>query len=103
MTLQETQALAILEGALRSEFGLIVRAELIADGTSLASPAAKAKQVLYRFRTDYADYRDLQIRLSPTDPANELWIINRRGAMAVPPPTDEAGTEAISEITLESL
>lgn len=101
MTLLESQCFAILSAAARSEFGLIIRAQLSPIDDSLASPSARAKQVLYRFRREFGtDFAQLQFRLSPTDPANELWIINQRGAQALP---SEAEVETASEITMESL
>ena len=77
-TALEITALAALRATADCEVGMIFRVEL-AQGTEMMTPSLRAKQVLYRFRKELGDERFLkiQIRLSPDDPDNELWLINQ--------------------------
>jgi len=76
-TLLELGARQILNAAIQAEVGITVRIDVPQDST-MTTPSLRAKQVLYRFSKEDADFKDLQIRLSPDDPDKELWIINKR-------------------------
>ena len=67
-------ARVILAEALTSEVGIVV--EVQAPG--MVAPALRAKQVLYRYKSENSDYRNIQIRLSPDNPDSELWLVNNR-------------------------
>ena len=73
------QALEILHLASTREFGLRVRviARPRADGLPSPTPSWRGRQILWRFRQEDNNplLRQLQIRLSPNDPDNEIWII----------------------------
>ena len=50
---------------------------IVRDPTnSIITPVLRAKQDLYRFKKDSADWTHLKIFLSPDDPDNRLWIVN---------------------------
>lgn len=72
MTLLASTAHAILNEALASDYGITVECQSIGD---LPTPSLRAKQILYRFMSDNSDFANFQIRFSPDDPDNELWII----------------------------
>lgn len=82
MSLLATIAENILRAAMREEYGLVVRVTAATStGEPLPSPALRGRAVLYHYRREGGpEMADIQIRLSPTDPDNELWIINRSGA-----------------------
>lgn len=63
----DTQCLSVLQAAASSAVGLCIR----------TNNAFKARAELYRFRKDFGDpeLRSLQIRVSPNDSENELWIL----------------------------
>ena len=72
MTLLRTQALNILESALRSEVGITCDVDTTRD---ISGPSLRAKQALYRFRSELSPRFDgLKIDLSPSNPNAELWI-----------------------------
>lgn len=73
-TLLAQTARVILAEALGAEVGTIV--EVFAPG--MVAPALRAKQTLYRFKNENADFRNIQIRLSPENPDTELWLLNNR-------------------------
>lgn len=62
----------ILDAAINSPEGIEV---LVESPQPMAGITLRAKQILYSVRKENADYKVLQIRLSPTDPSNSLWII----------------------------
>lgn len=72
-TTLELQALTILEAALETEHGLVLR----------TNEPLRARATLYRFRKDShnPELNALSIRFSPDDPEHELWIL-RRGSDA---------------------
>lgn len=74
----ELAAFSVLKSASESELGIVVRVESPPD-RSTSSPALRAKQTLYNLRKSLSDpsFDRLQIRLSPDDPNNELWVINQ--------------------------
>jgi hypothetical protein len=74
-TLLSQTARAILDSAYNSPHGIIVEIQPI--GPTVA-PAMKAKQILYRFKKENADYSAIQIKFSPDDPDRELWLIRNR-------------------------
>lgn len=76
MNLNEEAAFTILTEAASSRFGLIVRIQTI-GGSDVVTPALRARQLFYRIRREIGgpETKDIQIRLSPTDPDNELWLI----------------------------
>ena len=76
-TLLRQGARQILLAALAAEVGIVVEIE---SPTPIIAPVMRAKQVLYRFKSEDADFASLQIRVSPDDPDRELWIINQRVA-----------------------
>ena len=74
----------MLYQALESENGIRVTVE--SPGLMVA-PSLRAKQVLYRFKSENREFDCLQIRLSPDDPDRELWIIKTNDKL--PPDRDE--------------
>lgn len=64
----ETQALAILQAAAASTLGIVLR----------TSNPTRARQILYRVRTEFASaaFSKLQLRVSPDDAENEIWILH---------------------------
>lgn len=71
-TLLRRSTVAILNEALKTDYGIAVSVH----APNMTTPSLRAKQVLYRFKNENSDFANLQIRLSPDDPDNELWIIN---------------------------
>jgi hypothetical protein len=71
---QEMQCYAVLQAALESDIGIAVR----------TNNPTKARQAIYNFRKELGDtiYEDIQIRVSPDNTENELWLIRRRKASA---------------------
>lgn len=65
-----------LDACVNSEHGVIIRIETN-RANEINTPALRAKQVIYRFRQEFGnpEYTNIQVRLSPTDPDNELWLI----------------------------
>lgn len=65
----EVQCAQILNSALNSTYGLVVR----------TSSAAKARATFYRTRSILGDatFQDIQIRVSPDDSECELWLIRK--------------------------
>jgi len=74
MTQLSNIARSILRQAALSEFGLEIG--ITATSDKIITPALRAKQILYRFKSEDADFSNLRIDLSPTDPDKYLWIIN---------------------------
>lgn len=77
MTLLADSARRILREALSSEVGIVV---VVQADPSMTTPTFRAKQVLYRFKSEDADFRNLQIIFSPDDPEHRIWILNHHGA-----------------------
>jgi hypothetical protein len=71
MSLTADNARAILIAALNSEHGIVVSVEC---PLPMVAKTLRAKQILYRFAKEDSDFRTLKIRLSPTDPDNQIWI-----------------------------
>lgn len=71
-TLLAQTARAILSAALASPFGTVVHIQPTSD---LASPALRAKQVLYRFKKENADFAQIQIKFAPDSPNTRLWLV----------------------------
>jgi hypothetical protein len=88
-TALELTALNALTTAADAEVGIIFRVEQ-APTVEMVTPSLRAKQMLYRFRKEFGDPRfaNIQIRLSPDNPDDELWLINTRAI------THEAATPA---------
>jgi hypothetical protein len=98
MSLLASNATHWLDEALNHEYGIIVRVH--ADGAmkAVVGPSTRAKQQLYRFRQELgSDYKNIQIRLSPRDPANELWLIN----LGPPPTDDEEQPTSSADLTID--
>lgn len=74
MTALAEQATKILYQALELDLGAVYR--VVSDDDS-PSPALRAKQILYRFRSELGDpeLKRLQIRLDPHFPDTQLWVI----------------------------
>lgn len=72
MTLLRDSVLNILNEAISRETGIVVRVE---SPGGMTTPVLRAKQVLYRFKSENTDFKNLQIRISPDDPDHELWLI----------------------------
>lgn len=89
-TALELTALNALITAADTEVGMIFRVEQ-APTVEMVTPSLRAKQMLYRFRKDFGDPRfvAIQIRLSPDDPDNELWLINTHAITGETSPTAE--------------
>ena len=75
MTILADAAAKALYTALESPIGIIIRTYHSSE--TLVTPSSRAKQILYRFRKELGDIEllKIQIRFSPTDPDNELWLI----------------------------
>jgi hypothetical protein len=74
-TLLAAGAFQILSQAAQAETGIIVE---VTAPTPMIAPALRAKQVLYRFKSENSDFANIQILLSPDNPDGELWLVNRR-------------------------
>jgi hypothetical protein len=72
MTLAADNARNILRAALAADIGIIVDIE--ADPTMI-QPASRAKQILYRFKQEDHDFKDLTIRFDKDSPDKALRII----------------------------
>jgi hypothetical protein len=75
-TLLAQGARNILLAAAMADVGVIV--EVLDPSGTVIAPALRAKQVLYRFKSEDADFSNIQILLSPDNPDGELWLINKR-------------------------
>ena len=66
----------ILDACLSSVHGIIINIET-PEGEDVNTPALRAKQILYRFRQELPnpEYKSIQIRQSPDNPNNSLWLI----------------------------
>ncbi len=71
-TAQQVQCHAILSAAASAAIGLVLK----------TNNPAKARQVLYNFRTQFPDpsFADLTVRVSPDDSETELWILRKATA-----------------------
>ena len=89
-TALELTAYNALRAAAEAEVGVVIRAEQPPSSERMIAVALRAKQVLYRFRKEFGEARflALQIRLSPDDPDNELWLI--KAALSLDPSLLEA-------------
>ena len=65
-------AYGLLQECLDQPHGLTVEVEALGP---MPAPALRAKQILYRFKAENADFADIQILLSPDNPNNELWLL----------------------------
>lgn len=74
MTLLADNARIILREALASPDGIEVS---IQASQEMIAPASRAKQVLYRFKQEDYEFRNLQIEFGPDEPDKTLWIIKR--------------------------
>lgn len=72
MTLAADNARAILRAALESEIGIIVDVEAASE---MVQPTMRAKQILYRFKQEDYEFRDLTIRFDPDEPDKALRIL----------------------------
>lgn len=79
----ELAAFAALRAACDAEHGVILRVE-VPPGITAVTPALRAKQVLYRFRSELndAEFKQIQIRLSPDKPDTELWLVKVKAQAA---------------------
>lgn len=70
----DAQCLTILQSAVSAEFGLVIRC---------ADPL-KTRASFYKVRKNFGDptMSDLTIRVSPDDPAHEIWLFHLRRANA---------------------
>lgn len=75
MTLLEQTALTILRAATSANVGIEIK---ITAPDGMNSPALRAKQILYRFKNENPEFKNLQIRLAPTDPNNRLWLVKQQ-------------------------
>jgi hypothetical protein len=84
MTLLASTAQNFLELAIREELGVIIRVHY---DDSVIDPIRKVEQQLGRFRRELGeDYRGVKIMTSPSDPTNEIWLVNMDGQrMKIPP------------------
>lgn len=87
MTLLRDSVIHILREAVSRETGIVVRVE---SPGGMSTPVLRAKQVLYRFKSENTDFKDLQIRVSPDDPDRELWLIKTEPGQILKPDFDEA-------------
>ena len=76
-TLLAQGARAVLRTAAQADVGVIV--EVLDPSGTVIAPALRAKQVLYRFKSEDSDFASIQIILSPDNPDGELWLVNRKG------------------------
>jgi hypothetical protein len=67
--------MAILRQCLESDVGIEILVETD-PSRDVVTPTLRAKQVLYRFKSQNPDYAGIQVRLSPDDPDHKLWLIN---------------------------
>lgn len=74
MTLLANNARIILREALDSPCGIQIDIEASQE---MIAPAARAKQVLYRFSQEDVEFANLQIVFGPDDPDRTLWIIKK--------------------------
>lgn len=72
MTLLADAARRILAEAACVSIGIVVHVETIGD---VLTPVLRAKQVLYRFKSEDSDFANIHIRISPDDPDTHLWLI----------------------------
>lgn len=86
MTLLRDSVLNILNEAISRETGIVVRVE---SPGGMVTPVLRAKQVLYRFKSENTDFKNLQIRISPDDPDHELWLIKTQPGEVLKPDFDE--------------
>ncbi len=87
-TLFDETAYHFLSEALSSDFGIKVR--VIIPGHSMVTPSIRARQIFYRIRAEYPDFKPIQIRISPDDPDNQIWLLKgRAGEKQLPPDRDE--------------
>lgn len=75
-TFLAVHAETFLRAALAAEYGIKIRVHVVSPDP-IVTPALRARAILYRFRGELGNdvYNSLQIRLSPDDPQNRLWII----------------------------
>jgi len=66
------QCLSVMQTAAASAIGIVVQ----------TNNPTKLRQTLYRFRKEWADpeFANLQVRASPDDSENEVWILRRNTA-----------------------
>jgi len=76
MTLQADNARRILRRAFDSNTGIIVDVEPTGE---MMAPTWRAKQILYRFKQEDADFKRLQIEFDPDTPDTALWILKTGG------------------------
>lgn len=72
-TLLQSLVDQILREAISSEFGITVDITVLSE--DVVTPSLRAKQILYRFKKENPDFDAIQIKLSPTNPDLELWLI----------------------------
>lgn len=84
-SLQEVQALQILEDACASEHGIIVE---ITSNEIIPALVHRAKGLLYKARRDNPNYSHLVIRVDPYSPDTRLWIYPGKDEDETPPPIE---------------
>jgi ClpP class serine protease len=86
MTLLRDSVIHILREAISRETGMVIRVE---SPGGMVTPVLRAKQVLYRFKSENTDFKNLQIRISPDNPDHELWLIKTEEGQKLRPDFDE--------------
>lgn len=77
LSLIDQTILSLLDSAVESEVGITVDVSVL-PGRDVIAPVLRVKQIFYRFRKECRPaYDGIQIRLSPTSPDTELWLIKR--------------------------
>ncbi len=79
-TLLATNARRILILAITSEHGIRVKAQ----APNTISPAVRARTVLYRFKNEDPQFKNITIRLDPDEPNHFLWVIRTDTGFVAP-------------------
>jgi hypothetical protein len=72
MTLAADNARQILRAALAADIGIIVDVEA---SDVMIQPTSRAKQILYRFKQEDYEFKDLTIRFDKDEPDKALRIV----------------------------
>lgn len=97
-TLHAQNARQILLTAMSAEYGVQILVH--APEGDVVTASIRARQTLYRFKNEDADFKSLHIRLHPDDPTNRLWII-RGHLVSEPDPGDPDAPEPKSARPIE--
>lgn len=94
MTLAADNARSILRAALDADLGVGIIVDVEAMG-EMIQPATRAKQILYRFKQEDHDFRDLAIKFDKYEPDKALRVYRIsadariRAKLGASPPYDE--------------